>query len=576
MSDICTPEFNDQTRKMQERVKALREQLKETQRDATRLAQVEKQSAAYRERIQSGDTSRQTKPEAKPYGEAVQNAIAERNRLRSQVEELLAKGDRLNRTAAQKILGIAHDIGMAAILSSLHVFPKLAYAVLGGHVGSLIADTTRSVAKAIIPGVRRIAEQSPQYGMGLDADALAGRWKGFLEGYKGAKEQLKYGQAMREAVYGNASRMSDEYMTHVGTMSDALKTEGALNKTAEVVRQAAGYVGRTHAAVKEFLAQAEFREAIVRESKSMAAQMKAKGMTPEQIQHVMSQESTMAAIGAKALERAYESKMQGKNALSSGVDAMVGTLDRSKNPFMNALGFLFKRAFPVRKVGVNIAIRQTENLAGGAKALVESMRKGKMTHERADYIMKNIGRQGVGAAMLTAGILYYQHLGGVPGVFKKKEQPEIKDAQGNPVKPGEGEGVPFGTAPFHGAEFALMQIGASMAQVFQKEHGKEKGFDMALDVALKPTMNWFWDTIPYTGQLSRWQKTAAMGRGRTGGMPAAAGQIAGDTIRSSVIPGVVQQYAAAQDPYKGFRRPRNIKEDIEMGIPGLRENVPKR
>lgn len=574
MTDICTPDFNDQTRKMQERVKELREQLKATQRDATRLTQVEKQSAGYREKIATGDTTRPQKPEPKPYGEAVLNAIAERNRLRSQVEELLAKGDRLNRTVAQKILGIGHDIGMAAILASLHVFPKLAYAVAGGHVGSLISDATRSVAKAVIPGVKRIAEQSPQYGQGLNWDALKGRWQGVKEAPKEILNQLKYGQALREAAFGNASRMSDEYMTHVGTMTEAIRTEGALNKTAEVVRQAAGYIGRTHAAVKEFLAQAEFREGVARESKFLANKFKEQGMTPEQVQHVMSQESTQAAIGTKALERAYESKMQGKNALSSSVDAMVGTLDRSKNPFINSLGFLFKRAFPVRKVGVNIAIRQTEHLAGGAKALVESMRDGAMTPERADYIMKNIGRQGVGAALVTAGILYYQQIGGVPGVFSKKDAPQLKDAQGNAIKPGESEG--FSSETFHGAELSLLQIGASMAQVLQKEHGKEQGLDLALDVALKPTLNWYARTIPYTDQFRRWTNTMQMGRGRTGGVTAGLGEIAGDTLRSSVVPGVVQQYAASQDPYKGFRRPRNITEDVKMGIPGLREEVPKR
>jgi len=301
--------------------------------------------------------------------------------------------------------------------------------------------------------------------------------------------------------------------------------------------------------------------------------MEKDGKTPEQIEQFMQRESTQAAISTKALERAYESKMQGKNPLSSSVDALVGTLDKSDNVGANFLGFLIKTIVPVRKVGVNVVKQGTSLMAGGVKALVAGFKKGEMTPERADYIMKNIGQQGAGAALLTAGILFYNKFGGVPGVFSKKDQPAQKDATGNVIKPGEAEG--FGSEAFHGAPAAIIQIGASMAQVFQKEHGKEKGADLALDVALKPTLNWMIRTIPYTDQARRYANTLEYGRARKGGLVAGVEQIAGDTARSMTIPGVVQQYAAEQDKFKGFRKPRNVKEDIELGIPGLRENVPK-
>lgn len=571
----CTPQYNDTTRKMMDELERVQAQHAEVTRNVVRASQLEKQTIGMQAKIASRDASRPPPRQPREYTDPrVMQALMKRNQTRQAFESFLAKGDRLARNPLQKALGIVHDVQMASILASLHVFKKLAYAVGGGHGMSLLADTARSVAKAVIPGVRGIAAEAPRYGNGLDLGAIKARWQGITEAPKEALNQLRYGQATRESAFGNPA--SDEYMTHIGTMADAIHTPGALNKVAETVRQAAGYVGRTHAAEKEFLAQPEFRESLYRRSMTLARDLKKQGMDASQASDVMNRESTQAALGAQAVKDAYESKMQGKNKLSSGVDAMIGTLDKSKNAGDNFLGFVTKTIFPIRKIGINVAIQGSSLLGGGVKALAAAMKgtkglsKADMA-ERADYIMKNIGQQGAGAALLTAGILYYDKFGGVPGVFTKKQQPVQKDAQGNPIPAGESSFS--GSEAFHGAPFAMMQIGASMAQVFKKEQGAD-GVTRALDAVLKPTSNWAVRTIPYTDTVRRDINTAEYGRGRTQGLTGAASEIAGDTLRGMVVPGVVQQYARDTDPYKGFRKPRSIKEDVESGIPGLRENVP--
>lgn len=571
MSDICTPEFNEQTRKMMARAEELRAQLKATQRDATRLAQLEKQSAALREKIAAHDTSRPPKREPIQYADAVLKAQAERNRLRSQVEELISKGDRMNESTPKKIFSMVHDLGMASILASLHVYKKLAGAVVGTHVGSLVSDATRSVARHI-PGIKQIAEQSPQYGEGLNLEALKARFQGLKEAPAEALNQLKHGQATREAAFGNPVHASNEYFTHVGTMAEALRTPGVLNRAREVVHHVAGLVGRTHAAEKEFVSQPEWRDGIVRESRFVVKKLQSEGKTPEQVAKIMQSEGMQSAIGTKALERAYESKLQNKNAVTSGINAMVANLDKSQSAFMNALGFVFKRFFPVRNVPINAVVRATDYAFGGAKALIEAMGKDKMTRERADYIMKNIGRQGTGAALITMGVLYYTKFGSVPGTFSKRDQPQYKDASGNVIPPGSAAGV--GSEAFHSPEAALAEVGATMAQVFHKEYGKQRGTDLALDVILKPSANWAIRAIPYTDTPRRIANTMAYGRGRKGGVTAGIGEVAGDMARSTVIPGFVQQIAAAQDPSHYYRQPRNIVEDIKTGVPGLREQVP--
>lgn len=569
----CTPEYNQKTREMLDEMERVRAQHAEVTRNVTRAQQLERQAAGMNA---TGPVSRVPRPAPREYTDPrVLNALMKRNQARHAFEEFLAKGDRLARTPFQKVLGTIHDVQMASILSSLHVFKKLAYAVGGGHTMSLLADASRSIAKAVIPGVRGIAAEAPRYGEGLSWGAMKARWQGITEAPKEAMNQLRYGQATRESAFSKPG--TDEYMTHIGTLSDAIHTPGALNKVAETTRHIAGYVGRTHAAEKEFLAQPEFRESLYRRSVAMARALKNSGMSAEEAADVMNRESTQAGNAALAVKDAYESKMQGKNKLSSGVDAMIGTLDRSKNAGDNFLGFVAKTLFPIRKIGVNVAIQGSSLFAGGVKALAAAM-KGmegltKLERaERADYIMKNIGQQGAGAALLTAGILYYDKFGGVPGVFSKKEQPQQKDADGNPIKPGESEFS--GSEAFHGAPFAMMQIGASMAQVFKKEQGKS-GVDRAIDTVLKPTANWAIRTIPYTDTVRRDIDTAQYGRGKKEGITGAASEITGDVVRGMVVSGVVQQYARDTDPYKKFRKPRSIIEDVELGIPGLRENVPK-
>jgi hypothetical protein len=572
MSNICTPEFNDQTRKLQEKAKALREQLKATQRDATRLEQLEKQSAELRQA--KGPYSKVNFKSDKEYGEAVKKAQLERDRLRAQADELIAKGERLSQSPAKKVLATAHNLQMAMILASKVVYEHLAYAVGGGHIGSLIADVTRSAAKHTIPGLKGIAEKAPRYGQGISWKAFKDRVQGAKEAPRQAFNQIWHGAADREVGGKVARHSTDEFYSYLGTLSEAIKTPGVLNKAMETTRAISGYVGRTHAATKEFLTQPEFRETVGRETRYLEKNLEKQGVPPEKAADFMQRESTQATLASKGVAQAFTEKMQGKNIINSAVDRWVGALEKSDSVGANALAGIFKAVEPVRKIGVNIADRQVSNLAGAGRALVDVMQKGDMTPERADRIMFNIGRQGVGATMLAVGVLYYAKMGGVPGVFTKKEQPQLKDEKGNPIKPGESEFLP--KEAFHGDVFALVQIGASMMQVYEKEHGKEKGVQLALDVLGRPTYNWFERTIPYTDTARRTASTLEYGRGW--------GEVLGNILRSHVVPGFVQQKARDEDPYKGFRKQKSISDDLKVGIPGHgisgmfggREDVPKR
>jgi hypothetical protein len=387
--------------------------------------------------------------------------------------------------------------------------------------------------------------------------------------------QLIEGQAPREA---GTEIPSSEYVhgaDHITQMfKDAKAAPGLLNKVAETTRAAASAVGRTHAAEKEFLTQPEYRESMYRRFKSLNDRLEKEGVPLEKRQEILSRESTHMAIHADAVNDAYEAKMQGKNAFNQGVNLWLSRLEKSDNIAYQTAAFLIRFCEPIRNIGVNIAVHYSGHAIGAVKATGSAIRwRNDMTGERAEYIMKNAGQQGAGMALMATGAMLYNQLGGLPGVFSKQDQPKHKDATGNDIAPGEGFGA--GTEAFHGAGMAMIQVGASMMQVFEKEYGKEKGAQLAFDVFAKPHFAWFSRNFWLADTIRRTYNTVTYGRGAKEHGPAVFGEVVGNQLRS-LIPAQLQAEARDEDPYKGYRQGRNIKEDVMLGIPGQREKVPKK
>jgi hypothetical protein len=575
MTSQCTPEYNAKTRDMMDQLEKLkataRKLAKPEVQNKTRLTQLGKQEESLKAKVDAGHAEKSPPREKPVYNEAVFKQQAKVNELKRQIDALVQRGERLNRSPAMKVTGTILDTQRAAILATLHVFKKLGYAVGGGHLSSILADATRSGVRHIIPSV---AAQAPRYGKGLNFDALKERARGLKEAPVTALQQLTEGHASREAGYIPSSDYL-QGMDHITKMfKDAANAPGALNKIAETARATASAVGRTHAAEKEFLTQPEYRESLARRFDHANDMLEKEGVPLDKRQEILGRESTHMAINAKAVADAYDAKMQGKNALNQGVNLWLSRLEKSNNTAYQMAAAVFRFFEPIRNIGVNIAVHYSGHAVGALKAAGSAIRwRNGMTEEHAEYIMKNAGQQGAGIALMAAGALFYNQLGGIPGVFSKKDQPKEKDATGNDIQPGEGIGV--GTEAFHGAGMAQMQVGASMMQIFEKEYGKEKGAQLAFDVWAKPNWAWFTRNLWFADTVRRTYNTVAYGRGAKARGPEVFGEVAGNQLRS-LIPAQLQAVARDEDPRKGYPKPRNIKEDIESGIPGLRKNVPVR
>jgi hypothetical protein len=141
---------------------------------------------------------------------------------------------------------------------------------------------------------------------------------------------------------------------------------------------------------------------------------------------------------------------------------------------VKSLGFALKSIFPIRRIGMNVAKEIGSLSVGGFKAAIEGMKGGEMTPERADYIMKNIGKQGTGAVLLALGAVYANTIGGIPMAGDKKRN-AASEARGGNV-----DGATIPSEVFHGGPASLLQLGAGIVHVFQREKGKQGATDAAL------------------------------------------------------------------------------------------------
>ena len=567
MSDICTPEFNDQTRKLQERVKALREQLEATQRDATRLTQLEKQSTGFREKIAAGDTSPLPKREKIQYGDAVNAAVAERNRLRKQVDALIAKGEQKNRSLPEKIADGAIKLQRLFILSHVSALQKLPVAAAVRIISNRAEEAVGSVLKHI-PGIKQVAEKAPRHGAGFSfkGDVVEGG-KGIAEaGRKGMWDQLLKGSDELDDAYGDKHMYADEW---------------------------ANLSGRVHSMMKEPAKLDEFYRSFYKRSQHARDQLIKSGKSEAEADEYINRPSTKYLIGEAAYKDAKEAIMQGDNAIVDAVDNFKRNLSRT-----SVGGKVFEKLFdalvPIKKVPSNI-VKETSSYAVGVVKAAVAARKGlaDMTPEQADYIMKNLKKQGVGAALRGVAYLAGPHLlGGLEDAFEdKKKAIAAYYAKLHGNKPLEGH-IRVGDTDLnpnfsHATPMTALQAGAQFRAMREKE--KNPGVFDGLKDMLSIAGSYVTNEGPVIGSLSKSYRYGEEGRKLE--------SVAGNTIAGAVVPGAVQDvakardYDASKDKNKNShlgqildewggqfnaktRHSRNIAEDIEKGVPGLREKVP--
>jgi hypothetical protein len=515
----------------------LRAELKkpDEQRNATRQAALRKQIDAIQKRIATGDFSN-VKRAPYTYNEDTFALEVQRNREQRKLDALALRREQAQKNPVAKFADFLLKLHRFNILSSPLTAPKL-LAAAGAKIGITPLEEMAGSVLRQIPGISRIAALAPRHGAGFTPGAERAALHGAFsaETLRGMRDQLLRSHDSLDELYGDKLYKTQEWTNLMGNVHSALKEPAMLN---------------------------EFYRSYFIRAQHEHARLISEGMVPEQVDAYMEKPSTQAMLSSKAYADGAAAKMQGMNAFADMIDSALRTANQHGGP-VAAMAKLFNFVFPIRKVPLNIVKEMTSYSVGGLKAGIGAATwRTNMTPAQADYIMKNLKQQSVGIALLALGFAFWQNFGGT-------HQPG--DAKRNPnVKPGEAKigGVEVPERLFHSPAAQTVQIGAGLARIFRQEYGHTHDwFAAGLHSILANYGSAVERGVPYLDTPRRMDNTLDYGRGWS--------QVAGDQVRSMLVPQFLQQAAAAYDPYKGYRKPKNIAQDLALGIPGLRERVPR-
>jgi hypothetical protein len=487
---------------------------------------------------------------------------ADINREQTLVNKQIAKLYDSNKSVARKAVDFAVKWGRWSKLASITVLGKLGATGLATLALKLPTEIIGAGLSKLAP---RIAEKAEFEG-GADLKALAKSYaKGATQGMKDAFDEVnlkKGGQSDINALYGKSP---------VGALP----------------AEAADFWGHLHSAIK-----APFKRSIFEYSyaKRFAATAK-KGLDP--LDPTIDAQNRLNAY--KDGERAI---FMGDNKLSSAYEAAMRTLENSSSGSAKNIAALTRIILPFVKVPTNIALEAIRHVGGlipglgklaqvgaadvakraGPESLAKMLHKGmgELTPEESEQVLRNIKAGSVGGVALLIGFYNPKNFGGFyqPGEHRKKG--DVSEGQIKVM----GTKIPIFLTEH--PIFLAAQVGASFRRLFDAHQHKEG----SVEAATLGTMSGLAGHIP----LANGAKTILDAIGSSNKM----NNFIGNTVKGEIEPALVQQLAGATDTKSGSPftlNPENqqkrapdkkhglgkyLKEDLEEGVPGLREQVKKK
>jgi hypothetical protein len=279
--------------------------------------------------------------------------------------------------------------------------------------------------------------------------------------------------------------------------------------------------------------------------------------------------AALEAIGQRAYEQSKRAKFLQDNAL---VEIVNNAINRAKaptqSPAMRALGYAADVLLPIRRTPTNIIADALEHLGGlpvGAIRAGTALYRGidNLPPRQADSIMRMMKRGTLGLPLLALG--YYlgpQLVGGLYTGRRRQDETQVGEMRlGNVTIPA------WATA--HHPAFMALHVGATIRR-FEQPTSRHPGEGRA-----EATAHGMMALIEEVPMVREQVEIGHMLQGRG----------VGSLARSLAVPQLLQWAAARSDvnPATGnvvtgtpFRRtPHTILQNVEMGLPGLRQQVPR-
>ena len=283
-----------------------------------------------------------------------------------------------------------------------------------------------------------------------------------------------------------------------------------------------------------------------------------------------------AQIAEFARQRGLRGIWMNDNFASRAFRQVLAMLERN----LGAPGFVASRIarifLPIVRVPTNLAIEAMRLHFGIPNAMVRigmAVKNGvdSLSPAQKDIVMMNLKKGQIGAGLFALGYYIRNQLG---GFYNPKTYKQVEQKTG--LRPMEMKFLPqwMGAWASHNQPAMAMQAGATFGHLMDAKWPRGTTPVGRGVQAERGVIGGILGDVPFMNQLGNLDKLII-------GEPMEFQKEGGQFLRGNIVPVLVQEIARWTDthdrnghPIK--RYPRDIGQEVEMGIPGLRQTVPTR
>lgn len=491
--------------------------------------------ADLQDRIDRGDYAKRPRRELQLDNEALR-LKAENARVKQQFQQGLNRDRLKQRTPYQKVQDAVVKWGKGFLLSGPRTLAKLT-AMAAQRAISTPLEEAVGAAYSKVPFVKQAFARAPREGGGMQLRAeVKAITEGIVQGSKDAWQVLRTGHGPLDLVYGKDPGLPQSFVDIFGNIHGALK-----------------------APVK----RAEFARSFEKRAQFYAD----KGID-------ITDEFVQTRIGLEAYQDAERAIFMQKNLVNDMYKRALGRADQplketgKPSAGGQVAGTTLRTLLPIVKIPTNIVVETVQYAIGtltGSTRLAMAFRKGieELKPEEADLIARHLKKGSIGAAVMLAAFLNPKILGGFYQQGKKPDKNAI---------PPDAARVGGVTIPATVLEHPLVkaaQIAATVRMVAESKLRKKDKSAQGLGAGALAGAIGLADSVPFVREMTEVSKLMN---------PYERGQWINELIKSRTEPQLLQSIAQGTDkdakgnPVK--RKPEGLKQTLESGIPGLRQNVP--
>jgi hypothetical protein len=502
----------------------------------TRLAN---RTAELQERLARGDFAPRQRRQITLDTEA-QRLKAENERAKQDFQNGLVRDRLANRPWYIKAQDTFVKWRRGFLLSSPVTLAKLTSAAVQRFTITPIEEAAGAVIGKALPGLAARAPREGGFSVKAEAKALR---EGVMRGMQDAWDQLRRGAGRLDVIYGRGR-------------------EGAIGE-AQIDPSVIDFFGHLHGALKAPVKRAEFARSF---EKRLAWNMR-QGVD-------VSDPLVQMRIATEAYKDANRSIFLQDNRVVSAYKRALTAFEQPNKatgrvPVGGKIAATVARTLlPIVRVPTNIVAETFQyalGLPSGGARLGLALRRGIETlhPDEADLIMRHLKKGSLGAAVMLTGFLLPNVVGGYYQPGQKREPGDVKPGT---MRVG-GLNVP--SYLLHNPLLETLQLGATIRRVADSKLRRRDPEEQGIPAGVMAGALGLTEEVPFVREQIEVAKAFD---------PRERGAFFGELTKSIAVPQLVDWIARQADQTEAGnvmpRKPETTLQHIEMGIPGLRQNVP--